>query len=170
MEKRRGRGSLPPGVKIEFASREQIGELGHVAAAFMFRIFGWKPGDYAISDESRLSDFVPVDTPIDPLIQRIMDTYQIGMVPANLVLLFRELEKQLEEAKQKYPPMWTIYDHPKDHPQHIVVRVFYGEVQEFTVAVYDTLDEARRAVHEAGGTFNLMRHDTDDPAIIETWI
>jgi hypothetical protein len=49
----------------------------------------------------------------------------------------------LEEARKRLPPMWTVYEHPADQPDKFVVRVWYGEVPEPQCTTHDTLDEAR---------------------------
>lgn len=76
----------------------------------------------------------------------------------------------LEEAKRHFPPMWTIYDHPRDYPQHFVVRVFYGLEKEAKADTFDTLADARRFVRQQGGSFNLHRQEEDDPVIAESWV
>ena len=76
----------------------------------------------------------------------------------------------LDEAKDRFPPVWVIYDHPKDFNQ-IVVRVSFGLVSEPLPALLcDTLKEAREFVLGRGATINLRRDPFDDPAIIEGWI
>ena len=76
----------------------------------------------------------------------------------------------LKEAKQRFPPIWTIYDHPRDYPEHFVVRVFYGLEKESQADTFDTLEDARRFVLQQGGSFNLHRKEEDDPVIAESWI
>ena len=67
---------------------------------------------------------------------------------------------------------WTIYDHPRDYPEHFVVRkweITDGHIspcpEKYLAA---TLPEAR--AHVPAGYYNLGRMDDDDPVIIETWI
>lgn len=76
----------------------------------------------------------------------------------------------LEEARERFPPMWTIYDHPKDWPDHFVVRRWYGLIREEAVILCDTLVEAREYITEQGGSVPLQRDERDDPVIIETWL
>ncbi len=76
----------------------------------------------------------------------------------------------LEEAKLRLPPMWTIYDSPRDFPRTFVVRVWYGEIPEPDATTHDTLEDARESVFARGGSFDLKRHPGDDPCIVETWI
>lgn len=75
----------------------------------------------------------------------------------------------IEEAKKIYPPIWTIYDHPLDHPRWFVVRVWYGEVPgEMCVRV--NLDMARKAAWCMGAEVKLPRSADDDDKIVESWI
>jgi len=67
--------------------------------------------------------------------------------------------------------MWAIYDHPKDNPEHFVVRRWESTAkgiipQEATL--HDSLEEARASLPE--GLWNLGRYDRDDPKIVEVWI
>jgi hypothetical protein len=75
----------------------------------------------------------------------------------------------LEEARIFFPPMWTIYDHPKDYPHHFVVRRWYGLTPDYA-AQCDTLGEARQYIADQGGCVALKRDEHDDPVIIETWL
>jgi hypothetical protein len=77
----------------------------------------------------------------------------------------------LDEAKNRFPPLWVIYDHPKDFNAQIVVRVLFGMLSEPLPALLcDSLKEAREFVLSRGATVNLRRDPFDDPAIIEGWI
>lgn len=69
--------------------------------------------------------------------------------------------------------MYTIYDHPKDHPEHFVVRAWIvrrdgNHYASSEARLADTLEEARRVV-PADKVMTPRRPD-DDPVIIETWI
>lgn len=69
--------------------------------------------------------------------------------------------------------IWVIYDHPRDFPDHIVMRPQWamrsGEVRAARVGgLYDSVGEARADLPP--GLAHLMRHHDDDPAILETWI
>jgi hypothetical protein len=76
----------------------------------------------------------------------------------------------LEEAKKRLPPMWTIYDSPIDCPGKFVVRVWYGTVSEPTSTTHDTLDDARESITARGGSASFARAPEDSPSIVETWI
>lgn len=75
----------------------------------------------------------------------------------------------LDEAKKIYPPIYTIYDHPNDHPRWFVVRVWYGETPgEMCLRV--TLRMARMAAWCMGAQTKLPKAASDDPKIVESWI
>lgn len=76
----------------------------------------------------------------------------------------------LEVARTRYPPIWTIYDHPSDYPDHVTVRVWYGELSEPNVALVQSIEEARTYVLSAGACMCLRRLPDDDPVIVESWI
>lgn len=66
--------------------------------------------------------------------------------------------------------LWTIYDHPRDFPRHVVVRGYAVAVGPLPVAcLYDTLAEAR-ADCEAHGCVPMSRSPEDDEVIVETWV
>lgn len=78
------------------------------------------------------------------------------------------------EAAMKRPilPIFTIYDHPKDYPDHFVARrhdVSAGKhVPGPLVAMAATLEEARAWLPP--GLHCLGRDRDDDPVIVESWI
>lgn len=76
----------------------------------------------------------------------------------------------LEAAVKIFPPIWTIYDHPLDYPEHYIVRIWFGECPHPTAARCDTLDLARELVQTAGGVVCLGRLPDDDPKVVESWI
>lgn len=75
----------------------------------------------------------------------------------------------LDEAKKCYPPIWTIYDHPVDHPRWFVVRVWYGEVPG-EMCLRADLEMARKAAWTMGASVSLARSASDDAKIVESWI
>ena len=76
----------------------------------------------------------------------------------------------LEQARKVFPPMWTVYDSPKDYPDSIVVRLWWGETHEPHAWAFDTLIEARFMIENAGGCYRIPRQPDDDPVIVETWL
>jgi len=56
---------IPPGTyagtKITIASTDEVDEHGDIAAEFIRTIFDFEPGEYVISDESDILDFMSFD-------------------------------------------------------------------------------------------------------------
>jgi len=71
--------------------------------------------------------------------------------------------------------VWVIYDHPRDYPNHFVVR---KQVSRPGVIKIDkechltkTLGEARELVQRfQPGVVCFDRHPTDDTFIVESWL
>lgn len=76
----------------------------------------------------------------------------------------------LDEARVIFPPMWTVYDRPRDFVDGYVVRLWWGLVPEPTMKTFSTLTEARAHVANEGGCFRIPREAADDPAVLETWL
>ncbi len=70
--------------------------------------------------------------------------------------------------------LWTVYDHPKDHPTCFIARravVYSGGTTIMThdiVTAY-TLKEIRDNL-SARGLIKIPRHEMDDPVIVECWL
>ncbi|MCK1742157.1 hypothetical protein IVA80_15135 [Bradyrhizobium sp. 139] len=64
---------------------------------------------------------------------------------------------------------WTIYDHPRDWPNHFVARRFEGETPTPEVLYSTDLDQLRMALL-GRGLVPFARHQQDDPVIVETWL
>jgi len=77
---------------------------------------------------------------------------------------------EFDPPEDGLPPIWTIYDHPKDFPDCIVVHVFYGPKATDKINTFPNLEEARRYVLSRGAAHNMLRWPEDDPVIIESWI
>lgn len=67
------------------------------------------------------------------------------------------------------PALWTIYDHPKDHPDFFVARRYLGETPS-TVTLAHTEIEQLRELFRLQGMICMPRDPSDDPVIVETWI
>jgi hypothetical protein len=67
---------------------------------------------------------------------------------------------------------YVIYDHPRDHPEHFVVRPWDiqagGAVAREAAGLFRDLDKAR-AYCAQFGLVCIGRQDGDDPTIVETW-
>lgn len=83
----------------------------------------------------------------------------------------------MTESEQRVLEQWVIYDHPRDHPEHWVVRCWLiGLVRGEPVVTPEiwlrpTLEQAREviAANYPGG-HRLDRDPGDDPVITEVWI
>ena len=68
--------------------------------------------------------------------------------------------------------MWTIYEHPLDHPDFFVVREFTitpeGPIPSPFAALSPTLEHARASIPR--GCFCIDRAENDDSVIVETWV
>lgn len=66
---------------------------------------------------------------------------------------------------------WVIYDHPRDHPEHFVVRrwlIFPGFLEPAEHYLANDLRAARKRIPK--GMVCLGRQPRDDPRIVEVWI
>jgi hypothetical protein len=80
------------------------------------------------------------------------------------------MNAELEEAKKKFPPIFTIYARMSEHPGKHVVRIWYGELAAETRWPCPTLEEARKLVQMWGAYMQLPRDFEDDAHIVESWI
>lgn len=76
----------------------------------------------------------------------------------------------LAEARRDFPPLWVIYERPRDWPNGYVARLWYGLKPTDDRACYPTLLEARSYVIGRGACVMLNRWPDDDPAIKEAWL
>jgi hypothetical protein len=76
----------------------------------------------------------------------------------------------LEEARQKFAPMWVVYDHPKDFPNCFVARLLFGLAAAPDTLQADTLGELRGMIRATGCAARLARMFNDDPCIVECWL
>jgi len=70
--------------------------------------------------------------------------------------------------------MWTIYDHPTDHPDFFVARRWVvprggPPIPTKDMVTGDTLESLRRLLRDFG-LISIGRCATDDPVIVETWL
>ncbi len=63
---------------------------------------------------------------------------------------------------------WVIYDHPKDHPSHFVLRRWVNGTPDREAILCDTIQQAWDEMPR--GLVKLQRDRCDDPVILETWI
>jgi hypothetical protein len=71
-------------------------------------------------------------------------------------------------------PMWVVYDHPRDHPDSFVARLWLtlpepGATPQLMTA--PTLAELREKIQAHAPWMVMLARDVhDDPAIVETWL
>lgn len=65
-------------------------------------------------------------------------------------------------------PIWTIYDHPIDYPDHWVARLWMNDQPTEEIRLADSLEELRNRLPP--GLVCLSRHQADDPKIVEVWL
>jgi hypothetical protein len=62
---------------------------------------------------------------------------------------------------------YVVFDHPIDHPNHFVVRIFLDDKPTTSFELATTLNEARAKMPK--GLYCLPRDPQDDPKIVESW-
>jgi hypothetical protein len=86
------------GKRIEFASTIEIERFRDVAEDFMKQVFEFDPGDYLITDESRLRDFTGREEDalrdIHQKIRAIYDVDVSDLASGNLLEIFARLRHQ----------------------------------------------------------------------------
>lgn len=74
---------------------------------------------------------------------------------------------------EKHPParltMWVIYDHPADYPRAYIARRWVGDDPTDDIIVAVGLAQLREAMRRRHLSC-LPRHDSDDEAIVESWL
>jgi len=69
--------------------------------------------------------------------------------------------------------VWTIYDHPRDYPNHFVARrseVLLGGAIGTTDEMFTASTLAAVRALLPPGLYRLPRYPADDPVIVEIWI
>lgn len=86
------------------------------------------------------------------------------LTPADLATYLYSLRERL--------PMWTVYDHPLDHPDVYVARLSLTlpEPVHLPMALACPELEPIREQLASLGLTRLHRFPNDDPVILETWI
>jgi hypothetical protein len=77
----------------------------------------------------------------------------------------------LEASQRGKLTSWTVYDRPRDHPVGFIARRF--EISGNVVTpTQDTLTgelEHLREAFERAGFVKIMRSESDEPQIVESW-
>jgi len=88
------------------------------------------------------------------------------------VMYVAEIQRRAHIAGQL--TMWTIYDHPSDFPNVYVARCHIATPPDQAGPTEHTLEctdlQFIRAAMVGAGLTCLMRAQTDDPKIVETWL
>jgi hypothetical protein len=86
------------GKKIELAPTTGIGGLIDVYEEFIERVFGFKPGEYLITDESNLQDFTGMeDFNLSDLQRTIQELYGVDVSDiknGNLLEIFKRIQSR----------------------------------------------------------------------------
>lgn len=67
------------------------------------------------------------------------------------------------------PPIWVVYDHPKDYPKHYVARYWNGWEKTDEIMLSFKLELLQLDLSSMG-LVQLSRSDKDDPCIVEVWL
>jgi hypothetical protein len=85
-----------------------------------------------------------------------------ALITATLQFLYDEREKL---------PMFVVYDHPVDFPQHYVAVLWVSApVLRLPYVLRASTIERLRDMLDALGLTHLHRYPDDDPRIMETWL
>lgn len=72
------------------------------------------------------------------------------------------------EYDQTKLPLYIIYKNPGDFPGKFIVRFWIMDKPTDFVTVSETLEAARGTIPT--GSFNIGKHQSDAPQIIEVWV
>ena len=91
------------GKRFEIASSTGVEMFADIAEEFMERILGFEPGDYLITDESSLRDFLGLDEEVElaDLQQKIREEYEVEVSDLQRGSL---LEIFMRIHRRKYGP------------------------------------------------------------------
>jgi hypothetical protein len=85
------------GKRIEFAPTARMDMFSEIAEEFMRRVLDYEPGDYLITDESSLLDFVGAnDMKLNDIRERIQSVYSLDVSDigsGNLLEIFARIRK-----------------------------------------------------------------------------
>ena len=84
------------GKKIELAPTTNVDLFFEVGEEFMFRVFGFEHGEYLITDDSDLTDFIGIeDVDLLSIQKKIQNIYGIEVAKdVNLVDIFTRIHKK----------------------------------------------------------------------------
>jgi hypothetical protein len=65
--------------------------------------------------------------------------------------------------------LWVVYDHPRDHPEYFVARLWDGDKATDFAMLCPELRPLQQRL-EQQGLVRMPRAPDDDPAILESWL
>jgi len=68
--------------------------------------------------------------------------------------------------------LWSVFDHPADHPRCCAVRKILVEDDGLSPGeweLFQSVEQARQALARRG-LIRVPRSEADDPALVETWL
>lgn len=85
--------------RFEHAPQERIDDHPELLAEVVRDCCGWEPEEYAVSDESLLSDLVDVDDDLDALYATVRERYGITVTPHPQPYLWQIVD-QIAQARR----------------------------------------------------------------------
>lgn len=76
----------------------------------------------------------------------------------------------IDQLKEHFPAIYTIYHQQPEYPGHYVVVCSYGPKREPQIFVTPDIEAARRYCHQSGACYPLPREAADHHTILENWI
>jgi hypothetical protein len=93
------------------------------------------------------------------------------MIDVDDALVTMVLQKQHEASQRGKLSIWTIYNRPRDWPDGYIARQFQNDKPTAIVLCGDADSlEIMREVFARAGLVCMMRADSDDRVIVETWM
>lgn len=87
----------------------------------------------------------------------------------NEAMVVEVIQLQHVCVEQGMLALWTIYDHPTDHPDRFVARMFVLDKPTEHLLSSTSLD-LLRDVFDRAGLVCMTRAEDDDRKIVETWL
>lgn len=82
-----------------------------------------------------------------------------------------ESMRQVDFSNLRFP-LIVVYKNPRDYPGSYVARIWDGarNLPTDTLIMRKTLQEIREDIKSAGFIIRIIRHQGEDPVIVETWL
>jgi hypothetical protein len=104
-----------------------------------------------------------------------MPTYDADAATIEHMVAF-VMRNQHEAVQRGFLGIWTVYDHPKDHPMSLIARMHCSGpggqqiVTDLTLEVFGSGLEVLREVFSQAGLVCIPRDVGDDAKIVESWV